>query len=133
MRRGSTLRMRRTRNQREAADVAANDGARNPASTLRFLRVEEAPRILRIGRSAAYEQANRWIATNGQCGLPAVKVGRMIRIPAAVLEAWRRSGETPSRYRKASRSAGLSAISAAMPSLHRAFRCRYDRRSGAAT
>jgi excisionase family DNA binding protein len=80
--------MVRTRNQREGADVAANDGARNAASTLRFLRVEEAARILRIGRSTAYEQANRWIATNGQCGLPAVKVGRMIRIPAAVLEAW---------------------------------------------
>jgi excisionase family DNA binding protein len=80
--------MVRTRNQREGADVAANDGARNAASTLRFLRVEEAARILRIGRSAAYEQANRWIATDGQCGLPAVKVGRMIRIPAAVLEAW---------------------------------------------
>ena len=68
--------------------MAANDGARNAASTLRFLRVEEAARILRIGRSTAYEQANRWIATNGQCGLSAVKVGRMIRIPAAVLEAW---------------------------------------------
>jgi hypothetical protein len=54
---------------------------------VRFLRVDEAARILRIGRSAAYEQANRWIATNGQCGLPAVKVGRMIRIPAGVLEA----------------------------------------------
>jgi excisionase family DNA binding protein len=88
MRHGSTWRMVRTRNQREGADVAANDGARNAASTLRFLRVEEAARILRIGRSTAYEQANRWIATNGQCGLPAVKVGRMIRIPAAVLEAW---------------------------------------------
>ena len=88
MRHESTWRMVRTRNQREGADVAVNDGARNAASTLRFLRVEEAARILRIGRSAAYEQANRWIATNGQCGLPAVKVGRMIRIPAAVLEAW---------------------------------------------
>ena len=63
-----------------------------PASTVRFLRVDEAARILRIGRSAAYEQANRWIATNGQCGLPAVKVGRMIRIPAAVLEAWATTG-----------------------------------------
>ena len=84
--------MRRTRDQREGADVATSDSARTPASTVRLLRVEEAARILRIGRSAAYEQATRWIATNGQCGLPAVKVGRMTRIPAAVLEAWATTG-----------------------------------------
>jgi excisionase family DNA binding protein len=84
--------MRRTRDQREGADVATSDSGRKPSSTVRFLRVDEAARILRIGRSAAYEQANRWIATNGQCGLPAVKVGRMIRIPAAVLEAWATTG-----------------------------------------
>jgi hypothetical protein len=83
--------MCRTCDQREGADVATSDGARTPVSTVRFLRVDEAARILRIGRSAAYEQANRWIATNGQCGL-AVKVGRMIRIPAAVLEAWATTG-----------------------------------------
>jgi hypothetical protein len=71
--------------------VATSYSARTPASTERFLRVDEAARILRIGRSAAYEQANRWIATNGQCGLPAVKVGRMFRIPA-VLEAWATTG-----------------------------------------
>jgi len=45
-----------------------------------------------LAPSVAYEQANRWIATNGQCGLAAVKVGRMIRIPAAVLEAWATTG-----------------------------------------
>ena len=84
--------MRRPRDQREGADVATSDSGRKPSSTVRFLRVDEAARILRIGRSAAYEQANRWIATNGQCGLPAVKVGRMIRIPAAVLEAWATTG-----------------------------------------
>ena len=84
--------MRRSRDQREGADVAMSDSERTPASPVRFLRVDEAARILRIGLSAAYEQANRWIATNGQCGLPAVKVGRMIRIPAAVLEAWAATG-----------------------------------------
>jgi excisionase family DNA binding protein len=92
MRLGSCCRRRRTRDRRESSEVATSDSARTPASTERFLRVDEAARILRIGRSAAYEQANRWIATNGQCGLPAVKVGRMIRIPAAVLEAWATTG-----------------------------------------
>jgi excisionase family DNA binding protein len=75
-----------------ATDVATSDSERTPTTTVRFLRVNEAARILRIGRSAAYEQANRWIATNGQCGLPAVKIGRMIRIPTAVLEAWAKTG-----------------------------------------
>jgi excisionase family DNA binding protein len=74
-----------------AVRVAVSDSARS-THDVRFLRVDEAARILRIGRSAAYEQANRWIATNGQCGLPAVKIGRMIRIPAAVLEAWATTG-----------------------------------------
>ena len=93
MRLGSCCRRRRTRDRRESSEVATSDSGRTPASTPeRFLRVDEAARILRIGRSAAYEQANRWIATNGQCGLPAVKVGRMIRIPAAVLEAWATTG-----------------------------------------
>ena len=49
-------------------------------------------RPMTLAPSVAYEQANRWIATNGQCGLAAVKVGRMIRIPAAVLEAWATTG-----------------------------------------
>ena len=84
--------MRRTRDHRKSTEVATSDSERTAASTVRFLRVDEAARILRIGRSAAYEQANRWIATNGQCGLPAVKVGRMIRIPSAVLEAWATTG-----------------------------------------
>ncbi len=92
MRRGSFWRMLRAPNRHESTEVATSDGARTPATTVRFLRVDEAARILRIGRSAAYEQANRWIETNGQCGLPAVKVGRMIRIPAAVLEAWATTG-----------------------------------------
>jgi len=92
MRHRSSWRIRRTRDRRESSEVATSDSARTLASTERFLRVDEAARILRIGRSAAYEQANRWIATNGQCGLPAVKVGRMIRIPAAVLEAWATTG-----------------------------------------
>ncbi len=92
MRHGFSWRMRRTRDQRESTDLTTSDSVRTPAPAARFLRVDEAARILRIGRSAAYEQANRWIATNGQCGLPAVKVGRMIRIPAAVLEAWAMTG-----------------------------------------
>jgi len=40
-----------------------------------FLKVEEAAKILRISRGAAYELARRWIATNGQTGLPVIRLG----------------------------------------------------------
>ena len=52
-----------------------------------FLKVEEAARILRISRSAAYEQANVYLATNGATGLPVIRLGRSIRVPRAVIEA----------------------------------------------
>jgi excisionase family DNA binding protein len=58
----------------------------------RFLRVEEAAAILRISRSAAYEQANIWLATGGRCGLPAVRLGRSIRVPRAAIERLLRVG-----------------------------------------
>jgi excisionase family DNA binding protein len=49
------------------------------------LTVEEAARLLRIGRSAAYEQARRFIATGGAEGLPAVRLGRRLRVPRQAL------------------------------------------------
>lgn len=44
------------------------------------LTIEEAARALRIGRSAAYEAARR-----GE--LPAVRIGRSLRVPRRALEA----------------------------------------------
>lgn len=51
-----------------------------------FLRVAEVARLLRISRSLAYELANAWLATNGEAGLPAVRLGRSLRIPRAAVE-----------------------------------------------
>jgi excisionase family DNA binding protein len=51
-----------------------------------FLRVEEVAKILRISRSAAYELANAWLATDGEAGLPAVRLGRSLRVPRAAVE-----------------------------------------------
>ena len=51
-----------------------------------LLRVREAAPMLGISRSAAYELANAWLATDGRTGLPAVRLGRSIRIPRAVIE-----------------------------------------------
>lgn len=50
------------------------------------LTVQEAARILRIGRNSAYALARRWLATDGKEGLPAVRLGRNVRIPRPALE-----------------------------------------------
>ena len=52
----------------------------------RFLRVEEAARELQISRTAAYELARRWLVSGGREGLPAIRLGRSIRIPAAAVD-----------------------------------------------
>lgn len=50
------------------------------------LTVEEVARILRIGRNSAYALARQWLATGGKEGLPAVRLGRSVRIPRPALE-----------------------------------------------
>lgn len=49
------------------------------------LSVEEAARLLRIGRSAAYEQARIFRATDGRAGLPVIAIGRSLRVPRSSL------------------------------------------------
>ena len=53
-----------------------------------FLTVEEAARILRIGRTAAYEQTRRFEETNGEDGIPVIRIGRLMRVPRTALERW---------------------------------------------
>lgn len=50
-----------------------------------LLTVEEAARVLRIGRTAAYQQANLWLRT-GREGLPVMRVGGSLRVPRAQFE-----------------------------------------------
>jgi hypothetical protein len=51
-----------------------------------FLTIEEAARVLRLGRTTAYEQARIWRDTDGRSGLPNFPMGHTLRVPAAALE-----------------------------------------------
>src|SRR5919106_1883037 len=51
-----------------------------------FLTVTEAARLLRIGRTSAYQLAQQWCDTEGREGLPVVRVGRLLRVPRHELE-----------------------------------------------
>jgi excisionase family DNA binding protein len=55
-----------------------------------FLTVAEAARRLHISRTAAYQLARQWLDSDGAGGIPAVRIGRSIRVPAAAFERWAR-------------------------------------------
>ena len=55
--------------------------------------------MLRISRTVAYALARRRIETDGREGLPAVRIGRSVRIPRAALE---RMADPTSRTAQAS-------------------------------
>jgi excisionase family DNA binding protein len=50
------------------------------------LTIDEAARLLRIGRNSAYALAREWLASGGAHGLPVVKLGRSLRVPRAALQ-----------------------------------------------
>ena len=52
-----------------------------------LLTVEEAARVLRIGRATAYKDARLYLATGGKKGLPVIVVGGVLRVPRVLLEA----------------------------------------------
>lgn len=53
-----------------------------------FLTVPEVAVRLRISRTAAYQLARRWLDGDLTDGIPAVRIGRSIRVPAAAFERW---------------------------------------------
>ena len=50
-----------------------------------MLTVEEAARVLRIGRSLAYQLATRYLDSGGTDGLPVLRIGGVLRVPAFAL------------------------------------------------
>ena len=72
-----------------------------------FLTIEEAARVLRLGRTAAYEQARIWRDTDGRAGLPNFPMGHTLRVPTAALE--RMLGRPLSAIPAPRRSAGSRA------------------------
>ena len=60
-----------------------------------FLTVEQAAEIVRIGRTSAYEQARAYLATGGAKGLPAIRIGKQLRVRRAQLGRWHGGPLTP--------------------------------------
>ena len=51
-----------------------------------FLTVEQAARVLQLGRSKMYELTVEWERTGGKSGMPFIWLGRQKRIPRTAIE-----------------------------------------------
>ena len=57
-----------------------------------MLTVEDASRVLRIGRSKAYEMARQYTASGGTAGLPCLRLGDLLRVPKFALHEYVTTG-----------------------------------------
>ena len=64
-----------------------------------MLTVEQAREVLGIGRSLAYSEVRRYLATGGREGIPAVRIGSAIRVPRAGLVDLMLAAAAPARVR----------------------------------
>lgn len=51
-----------------------------------FLTLDEAAAVLRVGRSTAYREANKFEASGGATGIPVIRYGKQFRVPRCRLE-----------------------------------------------
>ena len=61
-----------------------------------LLTIDEAARVLRIGRSLAYQLAREYESSNGDEGLPVIRVGTCLRVPRWALIELIRTGRVVS-------------------------------------
>lgn len=54
----------------------------------RFLTVEQASKLLQLGRSKTYELTVEWERTHGRTGIPFVWFGNQKRVPLDALMRW---------------------------------------------
>jgi hypothetical protein len=50
-----------------------------------MLSIDQTCEVLSIGRSLAYAQVRRYLATGGREGIPAVRIGGVLRVPRTAL------------------------------------------------
>ena len=58
-----------------------------------MLTVDEAARVLRIGRSKAYEMAATYTSSGGIHGLPVLRLGDLLRVPKFALHEYVTTGQ----------------------------------------
>jgi hypothetical protein len=95
-----------------------------------MLTVEQTCTVLGIGRSLGYAEVRRYLATGGREGIPAVRIGSVLRIPRTALVELLATVTVPS----GDNTTGLSAVvetSSAVASAQRSARTR--RRTSSAT
>ena len=66
--------------------AVANRLAGAPGRPVCVSTIEEAAKVLRIGRTTAYALAREWRTTGGRSGLPVLSLGRTLRVPRAALD-----------------------------------------------
>ena len=59
---------------------------RSESPNRKTLTVEEAAAALGVSRSTAYEAARLYLATDGEEGLPVIRLGHRMLVPAARLD-----------------------------------------------
>ena len=65
--------------------VAAYTYPSQELPTALIISVEEAGRLLGLSRSKAYEEARKYVETQGREGLPAIAFGRSLRCPTSLV------------------------------------------------
>lgn len=59
-----------------------------PVAVPDLLKVMEAAGVLRVGRTTAYDQVGKYLATDGADGMPCIRVGGQLRVPRVLFEEW---------------------------------------------